>query len=470
MLGGSNLFRKFVELQLVAESDNPKKLKKTVSVAEMQKGFRAYGGALEHIGAKNMRNHPVLEQHGVVNWAKGGPEKRDSQAGRGSMPALPAGIARALQSPKGGEIPAGSSDDSAWPEDAEQYYAGRYRYWAISGSDDRTLRVWYIPVAPEDDLREASGVEQLSSGIGTARVRLVRAVKTIKAGKTAGRICCCAVFVGGLTSDVVRRNHRGDDGGRERSASAEGGEKEKGRMDRSTSEAAIATADVERVGAGRDSPPKGKQGSSQNKQGKGKDGKDYQCPPVDYALIDTTSSKGPCLYAMTGSRDQPDIHIWHVDSGKWVTRLDGHTGPVSCITAFSSGDSSRRPMALSGSQDMTLVVWELNTLSALFRLEGHTGKVECCSIFARGRFALSGSSDGTVRVWNLITGKQTKEFAAEGGHEGAISCCQPLLERYAISGGHDRTCKLWQMTGKSLLEVKPGELVTAVARKPKGDR
>jgi WD40 repeat protein len=124
-------------------------------------------------------------------------------------------------------------------------------------------------------------------------------------------------------------------------------------------------------------------------------------------------------------------------------------------------------MALSGSDDMTLIVWELNTLSALHRLEGHAGKVECCNIFARGRFALSGSSDGTIRVWNLITGKQTKEFEEEGGHEGAISCCQPLLERYAISGGHDRTCRLWHMSGKSNLTVNPGELITAVARKKK---
>ena len=89
-------------------------------------------------------------------------------------------------------------------------------------------------------------------------------------------------------------------------------------------------------------------------------------------------------------------------------------------------------MAISGSQDMTLVLWELNTLSVLHRLQGHEGKVECCSVFARGRFALSGSSDGTLRVWNLITGQQTKEFEREQGHGGAVSCCQPVLEKYAL--------------------------------------
>ena len=101
----------------------------------------------------------------------------------------------------------------------------------------------------------------------------------------------------------------------------------------------------------------------------------------------------------------------------------------------------------------------------LHRLRGHEGKVECCSVFARGRFALSGSSDGTLRVWNLITGQQTKEFEREQGHGGAVSCCQPVLEKYALSGGHDSTCKLWQMAGRSRVQVREGELITTVLSK-----
>jgi hypothetical protein len=44
-------------------------------------------------------------------------------------------------------------------------------------------------------------------------------------------------------------------------------------------------------------------------------------------------------------------------------------------------------------------------------------KIECCSVFANGRFAMTGGSGeaAKVRVWNLITGKPTKEFSSANG-------------------------------------------------------
>ena len=46
-------------------------------------------------------------------------------------------------------------------------------------------------------------------------------------------------------------------------------------------------------------------------------------------------------------------------------------------------------------------VWEVSTGRCLRVLQGHTGSVTGVSLSADGRFALSGSSDHTVRVWEL---------------------------------------------------------------------
>ena len=42
------------------------------------------------------------------------------------------------------------------PEDFD-----RYRHWAISGSEDRTLRVWYLPVSREDQERKLLDCQKL---------------------------------------------------------------------------------------------------------------------------------------------------------------------------------------------------------------------------------------------------------------------------------------------------------------------
>jgi hypothetical protein len=49
--------------------------------------------------------------------------------------------------------------------------------------------------------------------------------------------------------------------------------------------------------------------------------------------------------------------------------------------------------------------------------KGNLNKIECCNVFANGRFAMTGGSgaDAKVRIWNLITGKQTKEFSSANG-------------------------------------------------------
>jgi WD40 repeat protein len=60
-----------------------------------------------------------------------------------------------------------------------------------------------------------------------------------------------------------------------------------------------------------------------------------------------------------------------------------------------------------------------------------------------GRFALSGSDDRTVRLWNLESGKAL--YCFEGHTDGVTSVCFAPDGRRALSGSADQTVRYWQL-------------------------
>src|SRR4051794_18798715 len=70
-----------------------------------------------------------------------------------------------------------------------------------------------------------------------------------------------------------------------------------------------------------------------------------------------------------------------------------------------------------------------------------TGVVTSADISPDGRFLLSGSTDGTMRLWGLTTGKCIWTFI---GHTAPVSeVCFSPDGRYALSAGADSVMRLW---------------------------
>lgn len=56
---------------------------------------------------------------------------------------------------------------------------------------------------------------------------------------------------------------------------------------------------------------------------------------------------------------------------------------------------------VSGSTEKALRFWDPRTCAKLFKLKGHTDNVKALVVSRDGNHCISGSSDGSIKVWSL---------------------------------------------------------------------
>jgi len=128
--------------------------------------------------------------------------------------------------------------------------------------------------------------------------------------------------------------------------------------------------------------------------------------------------------------------------------LKGHNGWVTTLaTSSESADT-----VVSGSRDKTVMVWSLTKESEQNygvprkRLTGHSHFIQDLTISSDGQFALSGSWDGTLRLWDLNFGTTTRRFV--GHSKDVLSVAFSADNRQIVSGARDRSIKLWNTLGE----------------------
>jgi hypothetical protein len=100
--------------------------------------------------------------------------------------------------------------------------------------------------------------------------------------------------------------------------------------------------------------------------------------------------------------------------------------------------------ALSGSSDNTLKLWDVATGKEIRSFVGHADRVWSVAFSPDGRTALSGSQDKTLKLWDVAAGKEIRSFA---GHFSAVNSVAFSPDgRSALSGSADKTLKLWDLT------------------------
>ena len=131
--------------------------------------------------------------------------------------------------------------------------------------------------------------------------------------------------------------------------------------------------------------------------------------------------------------------------------LKGHAGWVTAIATTETDPNT----VVTSSRDKTLMVWNITrgvdaedehdiAYGVPKRsLEGHSHFVEDVCISWDGKFALSGSWDSTLRLWDIATGECTRRFADDGHTKDVLSVAFSADNRQIVSGSRDKTIKLW---------------------------
>jgi len=123
----------------------------------------------------------------------------------------------------------------------------------------------------------------------------------------------------------------------------------------------------------------------------------------------------------------------------------GHTRAIS--SACFSPDGR---YILSGSGDETMRLWDIITGREVRSFKEHTDRVTSVSFSPDGKYALSGSSDSTMKLWDIATGRKVGTFK---GHTDGISSVSFSPDgKYILSGSSDKTLKLWDVN--SVWEIR----------------
>ncbi|MCG2710445.1 MAG: caspase family protein, partial [Thermodesulfovibrionales bacterium] len=198
------------------------------------------------------------------------------------------------------------------------------------------------------------------------------------------------------------------------------------------------------------------------------------------------------LYALSGGTDKT-IKLWDIATGREIRTFTGHTGWVSSV-AFSSDGR----YALSGSWDNTLTLWDISTGKEIRTFTGHTGmdstdrdvtkdgvripaivramaekgmfnisdpRISSVAFSPDGRYALSGSWNTTLTLWDISAGKEITHTP-----RGRRNQDNPLIRTFTghtdrvnsvafspdgsriISVSRDNSIKLWDVaTGRGIM-------------------
>jgi guanine nucleotide-binding protein subunit beta-2-like 1 protein len=136
-----------------------------------------------------------------------------------------------------------------------------------------------------------------------------------------------------------------------------------------------------------------------------------------------------------------------------VGELKGHGGWVTAIATTTESPD----MVLSASRDKSIIMWNIVRDPEQFgvaqkRLTGHSHYVQDVAISSDGQFALSGSWDGTLRLWDLNTGNTTRRFV--GHTKDVLSVAFSADNRQIVSGSRDKTINLWNTLGQCKYTIK----------------
>jgi pleiotropic regulator 1 len=138
---------------------------------------------------------------------------------------------------------------------------------------------------------------------------------------------------------------------------------------------------------------------------------------------------------------------------KLMRVISGHLGWVRCI-AMEPGNE----WFATGSSDRTIKLWELASGRLKLTLTGHISAVRALTVSHRQPYLFSAGEDKQVKCWDLEYNKVVRHYH---GHLSGVYCMSlhPTID-VLLTGGRDATARVWDMRTKACIHTLAGHTNT----------
>ncbi|KAK3745479.1 hypothetical protein RRG08_018697, partial [Elysia crispata] len=142
-----------------------------------------------------------------------------------------------------------------------------------------------------------------------------------------------------------------------------------------------------------------------------------------------------CISMVTGTKDG-HVSFWDLTSYYSLACTPVHSGSVNCCLL----DQEKRRIFSCG-EDHLIKILDVETMTEIFTKDLQH-QIYCMKTLSGGNFhLLTGDSSGHLNVWDMDKGQVIQTLKA---HSGAVTCLDISHKDSLLTGGGDRSVKLWK--------------------------